>query len=247
LRPENTLAAFRHALELGVATLELDVRVTADGVPVVHHDPVLSADRCAAPPGRELPRAPIREIFLEELEGIDCGSVSNPRFPRQKPVPGAGIPKLEEVLALADEARYPVRFSVEIKKQGGISHDDAATAVIDLLTDKDLEDRSIIQSYDPGHLVAAARIAPSVDRAILVRWPWAYGRMVEKSEATILSPKAWFLFRPRAVKSFQARGIAVIPWTVNGGKRIRRMLSWGVDGVITDEPDVALGILAARD
>jgi glycerophosphoryl diester phosphodiesterase len=154
------------------------VRLTRDGVPVAHHDPALSRKRCLAAPGKALPRDPIGELALEDLAGVDCGSITHRRFPRQKASPGAGVPLLDQVLALSREATYAVRFSVEIKRQDGVPPVDAVRTVIERLAEHQLLDRSILQSYEPEHLVAAAHLAPSLKRAILVRWPWRYERMV---------------------------------------------------------------------
>ena len=105
LLPENSLPAFRHAIALGVTTLELDVRLTRDGVLVVHHDPRLDPKRCVDEDGRRVKRRRLANLAYTDLIGVDCG----------RSVAGAHIPRLEEVLDLARHAGYSVRVSVELK------------------------------------------------------------------------------------------------------------------------------------
>jgi glycerophosphoryl diester phosphodiesterase len=123
LWPENTLAAFAGALELGVSTLELDCGITRDGVLVVTHDPELNPDLTRGADGRFLaatgPR--IFDLSCGELERYDVGrlkpgSAYAARFPEQQPVDGERIPRLTEVLELArrrGEGR--VRVAIEVK------------------------------------------------------------------------------------------------------------------------------------
>ncbi|MGH3362834.1 MAG: glycerophosphodiester phosphodiesterase family protein, partial [Nocardioides sp.] len=123
LRPENTLAAFGHALELGVTTLECDVHLTRDGVPVVTHDRQLQGarnrDTAAATKGD--PDHPYVGGYLSRLswaqvQTIDAGSVAHLDHPRQQTVPGARMPRLEEVFALlADRGADTVGVNVETK------------------------------------------------------------------------------------------------------------------------------------
>lgn len=247
--PENTMAAFRAALELRVTTLELDVQVTRDGVPVVHHDAKLNRSLCVRDGGRPVEGQRIAEVDFASLADIDCGSRPNGRFPEQHRVQGERIPRLDQVLELALKADYPVRLSVEIKMQG--SHSEGAAAelagiIVETIRAHGLEERTIVQSYQSEALSAVADLAPELDRAILVRSPSAYDREVERARATILSPRHDGLTRA-AVERFQQRGIAVIPWTVNKPSAIEKMISWGVDGIITDYPERVLEILGRSE
>src|SRR5437588_402578 len=79
LRPENTIPAFEYAIGAGADVLELDMAVTRDDVVVVSHDPVLNPEICRSPGGSTL----IRVLTLAELRKWDCGSLRNPKFPRQ--------------------------------------------------------------------------------------------------------------------------------------------------------------------
>src|SRR5690349_15229497 len=96
--PENTLPAFEYAIAQGVDVIELDLGVTKDNVVVVSHDSFLKAPICTGGPKAE---ANIRDLTLQELRRWDCGAVRNPNFAEQKIVPGAKMPTLDEVFALA--------------------------------------------------------------------------------------------------------------------------------------------------
>jgi glycerophosphoryl diester phosphodiesterase len=123
LWPENTLAAFGGALELGVSTVELDCGLTRDGVVVVTHDPALNPDLTRGADGRFLVRTGPRifDLTSSELESYDVGrlqpgSAYAARFPEQEPVDGERIPRLTDVLALVrarSEGR--VRVAIEVK------------------------------------------------------------------------------------------------------------------------------------
>lgn len=246
LLPENTLPAFRRALELGVTTLEMDLQVTQDRVVIVAHDPSLDPAYCRREGGGKVPDAPFDQLRLADLEGLDCGSVPRKEFPEQRPVPGARIPTLDAVLDLARAAPYPVRVSVEIKAGSpgrAVPLETVADLVVAALRRHGMDGRAIVQSFDPAALRAVRELAPEIPRAILVRDPESYDALLESSAATVLSPKYTDLRRDD-VRRMHARGVEVIPWTVNEPADIRRMIEWGVDGIISDYPD---RVLATRD
>src|SRR5437660_12125855 len=84
MRPENTIPAFEYAIGAGVDVLELDMAVTKDDVLVVSHDPLLNPEICKGPAAS----VPIRKLTLKELRQCDCGTLRNPKFPKQTPLPG---------------------------------------------------------------------------------------------------------------------------------------------------------------
>ncbi|MGH8129425.1 MAG: glycerophosphodiester phosphodiesterase family protein, partial [Steroidobacteraceae bacterium] len=123
LRPENTLAGFTWALELGVRTLELDCAVTRDGVVVVSHDSSLNPDITRDSSGKFLEEAgrPLHTLTVAELQQYDVGrlrpgSEYGARFPEQQPVDGERIPRLADVYALVEKSgNREVRFNIETK------------------------------------------------------------------------------------------------------------------------------------
>jgi glycerophosphoryl diester phosphodiesterase len=179
LAPENTLAGFAKAIEIGVSTLELDLAMTRDGVVVVHHDARLSPELTRGPDGEFLTEVgpPIRKLNFEELRRYDVGRLKprTPyarRFPTQKPADGAGIPSLAEVFELVKRAGAEhVRFNIETKLAPG-SHDSPepepfARAVLEVVRQAGMEKRVTMQSFDWRTLRIFAELAPDIPRSCL--------------------------------------------------------------------------------
>jgi glycerophosphoryl diester phosphodiesterase len=178
LAPENTLAAFAKALEIGVTTLETDLAVTRDGVVVVSHDPDLNP-ALVRDGGRWLPGRgpPIRSLTLTELTRYDVGRVDpasryGQQWPEQVARDGERIPTLADVFALVERLEKPVRFNLETKltPTSGDAAPDAQTfarLVLDAVRKAGATARTTIQSFDWRTLLAAKRIEPTVVTACL--------------------------------------------------------------------------------
>ncbi|MCB9751082.1 MAG: glycerophosphodiester phosphodiesterase [Myxococcales bacterium] len=179
LAPENTWMGFETALAIGVTTLELDVVLTADGVPVVHHDLRLDPDR-ARVDGEWIaaPGPAIRARTLESLASVDVGrlrpgSAAARRFPQQRGADGITIPTLAEVIARAEErAAGRVRYNIELKGsplEPELSPDPSycARAVIEVVRAAGVEPRVTIQAFDWFALERARAYAPELARAYL--------------------------------------------------------------------------------
>jgi glycerophosphoryl diester phosphodiesterase len=183
LAPENTLAAFRKAIEIGVTTLETDLALTADDVLVLVHDPRLSRALTRSGDGRWLAEdgAPIRSLTSVELRAFDVGRIdpSHPdakSWPQQVPADGERIPTLAELFALARDARSPggrpVRFNIETKLTPDsavptASAEEFARAVARGIAAADVTERVTVQSFDWRTLRTLKRIAPQVRTACL--------------------------------------------------------------------------------
>lgn len=180
LWPENTLAGFAHALELGVTTLEMDLGVTRDGAVVVAHDPFVNPKLCLGPDGAPLAgeRGPLlRDLTLQEVQAYDCGSL-NPdptRFPEPPRVnlPGQRIPTLREVFALVRErGDERVRFSVEIKTRPGeddtLPLSEFVAAVVGVLRDEGDVARATVEAFDWRALILAKQLEPELQTAALL-------------------------------------------------------------------------------
>lgn len=179
LAPENTMAAFRRALEIGVTTLELDLALTRDGVLVVAHDPYVNPDLARDGDGRWLTaRGPlIRSLSQEELGRYDVGRV-NPasayarQFPEQTPADGERYPTFAQVLSLAGADRRAVRLNVETKLHPDRADETAdpatfATAVVGAVRAAGLTSRTTVQSFDWRTLRAVQRLDPTIVTACL--------------------------------------------------------------------------------
>ncbi len=271
LRPENTLAAFRHALALGVTTLEMDCAVTADGVPVISHDPRLNPDLTRGPDGSWIapPGPVIVQLRAAELAGFDVGrkrpgSAHAARWPEQVGVDRAAVPTLAEVAALVSAVAVPVRLNIETKlfpEQPDLTVGPAAMAqaILAVLDAAGLTARATIQSFDWRSLDWLAANRPEVARSYLtargtLRPAWLGGRDLDGRKAPALvataggriwSPDFTSLTREEVAMAREF-GLAVLPWTVNRPEEMARLVDWGVDGIITDYPDRLRQVLAAR-
>ena len=176
LAPENTLAAFRQAVALGVTTLELDLAVTKDDVVVVSHDPWLNPNIVRGPDGRWLADIgpTIRSLELSALKGYDIGRL-NPassyarQFPMQRPVDGERVPTLADVFAIAPA---PMRFNIETKidptrPDNTVDPATFARLAVDQVKAANAIERTTIQSFDWRTLREVKRIAPTIATACL--------------------------------------------------------------------------------
>jgi glycerophosphoryl diester phosphodiesterase len=259
LVPENTIASFMTAMDFGVTTLEMDVAINAQGQAVLSHEPWMSAEICRHPDGEDVEEEEQRELNLyrmsqTEIGAFDCGGRGNARFPRQQPQPAAK-PTLREVLqavaAKQRDGRAPVRFNIEIKSTpdgDGLFHPpprEFATILYDELRAAGILARATVQSFDARALEAIHAIDPDVSTAWLIgeRGSWREKLAQLTFRPDIYSPY-FELLDAESVRGLQAEGLQVIPWTVNDPGDMHRLLAWGVDGLITDYPDVAVEVLA---
>jgi glycerophosphoryl diester phosphodiesterase len=180
LAPENTLAGFEAALFIGVTTLELDIAISADGVPVIHHDQVLNPDITRDAGGRWLQARgqAIHRLTVAELQAWDVGRI-NPSsryaidFAEQKPQDGERIPTLA---ALFERVRTlgasRVRFNIETKLQPGGAVPSATPevfvrAILDVVRANGMSQRVSLQSFDWRTLQIARQIAPEIPAVFL--------------------------------------------------------------------------------
>jgi glycerophosphoryl diester phosphodiesterase len=231
VRPENTLPSFRHAIELGVDAVEFDVRVTADGVAVVHHDPT-TLRTC----GEDLW---IERSSIGALRKLDAAATFDGDF---RPARRTPVPMLDEVLDLT----RGVPVIIECKTV------DAAPLVLEALAAHGASDRALVASFLHGATrpVRAAAIGSGASRRDIVkllaramirfkprRLPFNAMCIPEVSSGIAL-PVARFAAWGRAL------GVPVHVWTVNAASDALRLWSSGVTGIISDDPET---ILAARE
>ena len=179
LVPENTLAAFRRALEIGVTTIETDMAVTKEDVVVISHNPSLNPDLVRDPDGHWLasPGPPIRTLTFAELRRYDVGRIDPKsayarQFPNQQAVDGERFPKLSELFDLAKASGKPVRFNIETKitPASGSNTPDPATfarLVVAAVRAANVSDRVTVQSFDWRALIEVKRIAPEIETSCL--------------------------------------------------------------------------------
>jgi glycerophosphoryl diester phosphodiesterase len=260
LAPENTIPAFRKALDLGVTTLELDVVISQDGEVVVSHEPWMSHVICTAPDGSPVEEGTaadhnLYEMTYEEIAAYDCGSRAHPRFPEQELQPVAK-PLLRDVIQMAEayaaeQRDEPIFYNIETKirpKWEGTftpGPEAFADAVLGVIREEDVAARATVQSFDPRTLIVAhARQEESgavpVRLALLIASSMDNGvngnLQMLPFTPDIYSPDHT-LVDADLIAAAHEKGMLVIPWTVNDPADMDRLVDLGVDGLITDYPN----------
>lgn len=229
--PENTLAAFKKAMEVGSDMMELDVRFSKDGQIVVMHDDTL--DRTANGRGK------VSDYTLKELKQFDAGSWFAPQFS------GEHIPTLVEVLELA---KGKIRVNIEIKDEslGRYKITDLADRALQEVKKAGMEDQVIYVSFYP---VALERIQERDSRlwvGLLYHRPWNSLHEVTGGRSfPVLGLRNSYLTKGKIDKIHQ-QGMKVNVYTVNSEEEMEQFIRWGVDGIITNHPDRLIKILQKK-
>lgn len=223
--PENTLAAFRGALEIGAPMIELDATLTRDRQVVVIHDETV--DRTTDGRGR------VADFTLAQLKSLDAGAWYHPRFS------GERIPTLAEVLDLVGES---AAVNIEIKPEAYESHepgDAVEFQVMALIRSRKAMARILISSFEPRVLIRMSK----------VEFPPALGVLTEDPTDTkiveLCRQVNAFSWNPdhrgltfEAVARMHRAGVRVFPYTVNSRRKMDALLDMGVDGLFTDDPSL---------
>jgi len=259
LLPENTIPGFLYALNLGVTTLEMDVVINAEGSVILSHEPWMSASICSHPDGSKVKRNEAENLKIysmsdQEVAGFDCGSRGHSGFPGQQAM-AASKPHLNDVfkavsLRTEETGREPALFNIEIKSApegDNIFHpevDQYARALYDVLQKNDVLQRTSIQSFDPRALEAAHNIDADISLVLLVENRKSFQKNLNRLsfKPDIYSPN-YKRVNKEMIKAAHAQNIQVIPWTVNDEKTMRKLVVLGVDGLITDYPDLGVRVL----
>ena len=219
--PENTLAAFQLAIDIGVDGVECDVHCTKDGHVVVIHDHAL--DRTTDSKGS------LDKLTLDEVKKADAGSWFDPRFS------GERIPTLREVLKLTKGKALTV---VEIKQTG------IANKVIREIEEAKAVDEVVLISFHASALQDAKKINPRIPRAFLLGGRKLIGKRsaimdivqqaAELGSALDLGSK---IISPNLIREAHLRGIGVWAWTVDDEPEMRKLAEMGVDAITSNYPD----------
>ncbi len=221
-RPENTLASFEHAAELGADWIELDVHLSREGVPVVIHDPTL--ERTAGG------RGPVSRRTVAQLKKLDAGRWWGEAWTGQQ------ILTLEEALLWARGVE-PIRLMVEIKS-GPVLYPGIEAAVVLALERSAMLERAMVISFDHASVRRVKTLDPRVMTGVLY-----VGRPVDEvslavgAGADVLLPH-WAFVTPEGVLAAHQAGLAVAAWASSDRAVLRGLLAAGVDAITTDHPDV---------
>ena len=223
--PENTIAAFRAAVNAGAEYIETDVHATADGVAVLVHDPDIVIDGVLHA---------VRSMTLDHLRQLDLGG-------------GHRVPTLAGALVAFPETR----FNIDVKSELA-----AGPTARTIRTEK-ATDRVLVTSFDETRrlraietldLVATSASSRLVTRALIgakTGTPWFIRRSLSGVRVLQIPErhKNVRLVTPQTIRALHRAGVEVHVWTVNNPADMQRLLSWGVDGLISDRVDLALPLV----
>jgi glycerophosphoryl diester phosphodiesterase len=256
LMPENTIPAMIKAIELNVTTLEMDVVITKDKKVILSHEPWFGRDITTKPDGtfmgeREERRFNIYWMTYEETQTFDVGLKPHPRFPNQEKIK-VTKPLLSDVIDAVNKEmmtrkRSPVRYNIETKTNpagDAVFHpkpDEFIELLMGVIKDKGIEDVVNIQSFDFRTLQYLHEKYPSIKTAILIEDfdKRTFEEQIKRLGFTPTTYSPHFsLVNESLVKKCHDKNIKLIPWTVNDRTRIDELLKVGVDGIITDYPNL---------
>ena len=254
LMPENTLQSEKNAVDLGT-TLEMDLQLSKDLQVVVSHDGYFNADFSLTPEGAQMTKKEgVQRILFnmpyDSIKKYDVGSKPHPGFARQHKLK-AYRPLLSELIdsveAYSKTKGHVNHYNIEIKsspKADGLyypSLDFYISQAMQVIKDKGIASRTLMQSFDVRALKILHESYPDMPLSYLV---------TQKNSGTaehyinllgftpqVFSPE-YSIVTPEMVADFHALGIKVIPWTVNELADMRRLKDMGVDGLISDYPDL---------
>lgn len=256
LMPENTIPAMLKAIDLGVTTLEMDVVFTKDNVAVLSHEPFFNNEITTKPDGQFIKESEeksfnIYRMTFAETKKFDVGLKPHPRFDKQqklathKPALAAMIDSVEAYTAKNNLPQ--INYNIETKttpETDKIFHP-APAAFVDMLmkviTAKNISERVIIQSFDRRTLQYLHKKYPAIKTALLIDATDKNSFRKQLKDLgfspTIYSPDQ-SLVNPNLITECHRRNIQIIPWTVNDKKEITKLKKMGIDGIISDYPDL---------
>jgi glycerophosphoryl diester phosphodiesterase len=227
--PENTLAAFELALAQQADAIELDVKLSADGQVIVHHD--ATVDRTTNGHGA------LKDMSLDELKALDAGSSFSEAFKGEK------IPTLDEVFETVGKRTF---INVELTNYT-TPRDELVETVCMLVKKHKLQKRILFSSFFASNLSKARSYLPDVPCGLLAFngllgiWARSFGFAFGKFEALHPALKDMTQQQVARVHRLNRR---VHVWTVNDERDMRRLFGWGVDGIFTDDPQLAVRVRA---
>jgi glycerophosphoryl diester phosphodiesterase len=220
--PENTLIAYKQAIEMGADYAELDVRQTKDGAIVLMHDKTIH--RTTGVKGY------VWDLTLEELRQMEAGSWFGEEFR------GEPIPTLEEVIRLV-KGRMKLNIEVKISEnEPGI-----AQKVVDIVRSENFSEHCMITSFDMETVKTIKRIAPDLKTGLI--FEKEYRSDVFEGNWKVLSSN-YELIDAEFMRLAKNSGKKTYAWTVNDREEILRLIGLGVDGIITNKPDLLKSVLA---
>ena len=249
-RPENTMPAFRHAVNLGVEIVELDMVMTADDRVVVYHDGTINPGFCTPDAGSKVVAGPVRGLTFAQTHQFDCGSAVRPGYAGETFVaaPGAQIPSLDEALDELAASKAIVFAETKVPKPApGVADIDPvkfATLVNDAVRKHGLEDRIILQSFDFRTIDALHRINPQI-RTCLLGAPKVtqnYLALLRRHHASCIVLSDTEVDRDR-VRQLQEAGILVFSGVTDTPEGWQKYVDLGVNAIFANDAEGLIGFL----
>jgi glycerophosphoryl diester phosphodiesterase len=256
LMPENTIPAFMKALEIGVTTLEMDAVITADEKVILSHEPFFNHEITTKANGDQVKETEEQNLNIfkmnyAETQTYDVGLKPHPRFPEQEKML-LHKPLLADVIdsvktwCKKHNSELPF-FNIETKSKpstDNVFHPEPARFVdllVKVITDHKIEDRVIIQSFDFRTLQYLHKQYPAIKTSALIE---DYDHLEFDGQVKKLgfvpdfySP-AWELVTAELVDQCHQKNVKLVPWTINDKPTMITLVKMGVDGIITDYPDL---------
>jgi glycerophosphoryl diester phosphodiesterase len=246
--PENTLPSIRYAIETGVDAFEFDILSTKDNRLVLHHDSHINHELCLDPNGNRIDpnnEPLIYNLTLAEVQKYDCGTLVNPKHPRQQAIPGTRMPSLEELFEMVRDMDHPnakkVHFDVEIKSYTDRPNDTTdpttyAKLTLDVINRYGMQDRCTIFCFNHRVLMNVKHLAPSMPILALTEDERPNMKVIARAVKPDRIGIDHKLLKKEYVDYVHTLGVKVTPWTVNEQEDWDRVIDLGVDGIITDDP-----------
>jgi len=269
LYPENTLAGFRYAMEtVGVDTIELDVGISKDLILVVNHDTYLNPERTMKDGSFISEKIYIKDLTLEQIKTYSVGRIQNRfSFFKQKQLNEEPIPTLQEVIDLVisfnKSSEKKIKMNIETKIDALEPHQTYESHIfvnllLEIIEKNNIEEVVSIQSFYWKPIMDIKKQAPQIRTVALLSktrlkdLEWfngidpedysSFAEFIKASNADCLSMN-YMDISEQQIFDVQSLGIKVIPYTINDEATMRRFISLGVNGIITDYPDVLMTVL----
>ncbi|WP_158797132.1 glycerophosphodiester phosphodiesterase family protein [Pedobacter sp. L105] len=254
LVPENTVAGMLRALDLGATTIGMNVVISKDNLVVLSHEPYFNNEISLTPAGKDIPLADEKKYNLyhmdyAEIRQFDVGSKFHKRFPGQQKFK-AHKPLLTEVIdsveAYVKLHKLPKpNYAIEIKtirKGDGEFHPEPAEfseLVMGVINSKKIAKRTIVQAFDVRCLQYVHEKYPKMKTDLMIDEKEDFENNIQALgfNPTVYSPYS-VLVGKGLVERCHAAGVKIIPWTVNSLKEMNYLVGLGVDGIITDYPNL---------
>lgn len=255
LFPENTLVAFKEAIEMGVHAIELDVVVSGDDQIVVSHEPFMSRITCLNPNGEELSLAEDQQYNLykmpySEIKQYDCGIKANYKFPYQQSV-AAYKPLLTETIRFCETHKPSIiTYIIEVKSSPvyyGIFYpypEKYVSLLLKTLNDFNIYNNIVLKSFDVAILNEIYKQRTEQQMSLLINRDESISdKLAELTFVPKILGPYYKLLNETEVEKYKRKGFLIYPWTVNEITNIKKVLALNVDGIITDYPDRVFSLL----